>query len=158
MSFFNPKSAAEASDSLAGLTSGVMGLAAIVYSINVIETFVSPATANLLGTAQMAGGVAILVIYLPFLILFKSRGGRPAGKPAQDSYLGAMFRQAALTAFSLTLAGMLALSMLGGRLLEHMSAETAIDLAITLALAVFAASFFVINRLGAAGEAMRGEA
>jgi hypothetical protein len=158
MSFLNPRSAAEASDSLAGLTSAVLGLAAIVYSVNVIEIFVSQATADLLGRAQLAGGVLMILIYAPLLLFFKSRGGRPPGKPAQNSYLGTLFRQAALTAFSLTLVAMLVLSMLVDRVFEQMSAETAIDLMITFALAIFALAFFVINRLGDAGQAMGGEA
>lgn len=158
MSFLNPRSAAEASDSLAGLTSAVLGLAAIVYSVNVIEIFVSQATADLLGQAQLAGGVLMISIYAPLLLFFKSRGGRPPGKPAQNSYLGTLFRQAALTAFSLTLVAMLVLSMLVDRVFEQMSAETAIDLMITFALAVFALAFFVINRLGDSGQAMGGEA
>lgn len=152
MSFLNPRSGAEASDSLASLTAAALGLAAVIYSVNVAETFVSASTANLLGNVQIIAAAGLVLGYLPLLIYFKSRGGRPAGKPEEDSYLSSLFRQASLTAFSVTLGFMLALSIIGDGLLEQMTAETAVDLAITFAMAVFALSFFVINRLTGAAE------
>jgi len=148
MSFLNPQSGAEASDSLATLTAATVGLAALVYSVDVIESFVSVSTADLLGSAQLVGGLLIVIAFIPLLVFFKARGGRPAGKPGQDSFLSVLFRQAALTAFSLTLVFMIVLSVLENRVLSKISAETAIDLVITFALAIFAVSFFVINRFG----------
>jgi hypothetical protein len=52
MSVFNPRNSAEATDSLASVTAAATGLAAVVYSVNVVETFVSEPTADLLGTAS----------------------------------------------------------------------------------------------------------
>lgn len=158
MSFLNPRNPAEASDGLATLTAAATGLAALIYSVNVIEVFVSAATADLLGYAQIAGGVLIVAVFGPMLLFLKSRGGKPAGKPAGGGYLNALFRQAALTAFSLTLAFMIVLSIFDRTVLARLTAQTAIDLVITFALAIFAISFFIIDRFSHVGEGLGDEA
>ena len=152
MSFINPSNSAEASDSLATLTAAAIALAALVYSVNVVEVFVSEATGDLLGHAQIAGALLILAVYGPLLVFLKSRGGRPAGKPSAGGSLNALFRQAGLTAFSLTLVFMIVLSVLNRSVLSHFSAEAAVDLVITFALAAFAVSFFIINRFSRFGD------
>lgn len=151
MSFLNPRNSAEASDVLATLTAAATGLAALVQSVNVIEVFVSEGTAELLGYMQMAGGILIIGVFAPMLILLKRRGGK-AGEGAGESYLSALLREAASTAFSFTLAFMILLSLLERRLLAHLSAETAVDLLITVVLALFALSYFLIDRFGHVGE------
>lgn len=158
MSVLNPRNAAEATDSLASVTAAAVGLAALVYSVNVAETFVPEAASELLGYAQIAGGLLILVVFGPLLILLKARGGRPAGRPSSGGYLSALFRQAALTGFSLTVLFMIVLSVFDRTVLARFSAETAIDIVITFALAAFAISFFVLNRLGRLGDELGDEA
>lgn len=152
MSVLNPRNAAEASDGLATLTAAATGLAALVYSVNVVEVFVPEGTADLLGYLQIAGVVLILAVYAPLMIHLKVRGGRPAGGGTSGGYLDALYRQASLTAFSVTLVFMVVLSLFDQRVLAHLSAETAVDLLITFALAAFSLSFFVINRFGRLGE------
>lgn len=152
MSIFNPRNPAEASDGLATLTAAATGLAALVYAINVVEVFVPESTAELFGYVQIAGGVLIVAIFAPLLIHLKRRGAKPAGRGSSAGYLNALFRQASLTAFSITLAVMVLLSMLESTVLAHLAAETVVDGLITFALAMFAISFFMINRFGALGE------
>lgn len=157
MSVLNPRNPAEASDGLATLTAAATGLAALVYAINVAEVFIPAATAELLGYAQIAGGGLIVAIVAPLLIRLKMRGGKPAGRGTSAGYLSALFRQASLTAFGLTLAVMVALSIFDRTVLAHLSAETVVDLLITAALAFFALSFFVINRFSPLDEGLGGE-
>lgn len=152
MSVLDPRNAAEASDILATLTAAASGLAALVYSVNVIEVFVSDGTAELLGHIQLAGGILLVAVFAPTLILLKRRRGRVAGRGDDESYFGALGRQATSTAFAITLAFMVLLSLLERRVLEHLSAETAVDLIISFALAMFALSFFLIDRFGRVGE------
>lgn len=154
MSILNPRNAAEASDALATLTAAASGLAAVVYSVNVLEVFVSGRTAELLGHVPMAGVILIVGVFAPMLILLKRRG---AVQGAGGSYFSALFRQASLTAFSVTLAIMIVLSLLERRVLAHLSAENAVDLLISVALATFALSFFLIDRFGHVGEGAGGD-
>jgi hypothetical protein len=86
------------------------------------------------------------------LILLKTRGGKAAGHGAGGSYLSALVGRASSTAFSVTLAFMILLSFLERRVLAHLSAETSVDLLISFALAMFALSFFLIDRFGHLGE------
>lgn len=153
MSILKLRNAAEASDVLATLTAAATGLAALIQSVNVIEVFVSEGTAELLGYLQMGGGILLLGVFAPMLIILKRRGGRTAGDGAGGSYLSALLRQAASTAFSFTLAFMVLLSFLERRVLAHLTAETAVDLLITVVLALFALSYFLIDRFGHVGEA-----
>ena len=146
MSVLNSRNSAEASDSLATLTAAATGLAALVYSVNVVEVFAPEGAADLLGHVQMAGALLVIAGFGPLMIFLKSRGGRPAGRGTSGGYLDALYRQASLTAFSATLAFMIVLSLFERTVLVHLSAETAVDLLITFALAIFSASFFVINR------------
>lgn len=146
MSYLNPRNQSEASDSLANLTAAATGLAALVYSANVLDGFVSASAATFLGYGQIVGGLLILGVFGPLMFFFKSRGGRPTGKPAAEGYLQTLFRQAGLTAFSLTIVFMIALSIFDRTVLARVTSETAIDLVITFALAIFAISFFAINR------------
>lgn len=152
MPFLNPRNAAEASDLLATLTAAAAGLAALVQSVNVIEVFVSESTAGLLGYIQVVGIILILVVFAPMLILLKKRGGKAARHGAAGSYFGALLRQAASTAFSVTFAFLIVLSLFERRVLAHLSAETAVDLLISFALATFALSFFLTDRFGHLGE------
>lgn len=152
MSFLNPRNPAEASDFLATLTAAAAGLAALVYSVNVVEVFIPKGAADLLGHAQIAGALLILGVVAPLMIFLKIRGGRPAGRGTSGGYLDALYRQASLSAFSITLAFMIALKVLDRTVLAHFSAEAAVDLVITFALAAFAVSFFLINRFGRIGE------
>jgi hypothetical protein len=146
MSFVNPRSPAEASDSLATVTAAAMAFAALIYSVNVIEVFAPDSSAGWLGYFQIGAAVVLIAVFAPLIFFLKSKGGRSAGKSAAAGYLSALFRQAALTAFSLTLAFMVLLSLFDRMVLSRLSAEAAIDLVITFALAIFAVSFFIINR------------
>lgn len=152
MSVLNPRNAAEASDTLATLTAAATGMAALVYSVNVIEVFVSDGTAELLGHVQLAGGILLVAVFAPILILLKRRRGRAAGRRDDESYFGALGRHATSTAFAGTLAFMILLGLLERRVLAHLTAETAVDLLISFALAMFALSFFLIDRFGHVGE------
>ncbi len=151
MSILNHRNAAEASDTMATLTAAATGLAALVSSVNVVEVFVSAATAELLGYLQMAGGILIIAVFGPMWFLLKKRAGRAAGRGA-SGYLTAVVRRASGTAFSVTLAFMILLSLLERRVLVHLSAENAVDLLVSFALATFALSFFLIDRFGHLGE------
>ncbi|MDT8342101.1 MAG: hypothetical protein RQ751_11370 [Longimicrobiales bacterium] len=152
MSILNPRSPAEARDVLATLTAAAVGVAALVYSVNVLEVFVPEGTAHVLGLAQIAGAVLILAVYAPMLVRLKRRGGRPEGNDsAGGSYLQAVFRQASSTAFSVLLVVLVVLSLLERTVLAHLTAGTAVDLIITLALTVLSLSYFFVNRFGRLG-------
>jgi hypothetical protein len=151
MPVLNFRNQAEASDALATLTAAAAGLAALIQSVNVIEVFVRESTAELLGYVQMAGVIVIFVVFAPMLILLKRRGGKAAGQGAGGSYFSVLLRQASSTAFSVTFAFMMVLSFLERTVLAHLSAETAVDLLISFALAMFALSFFLIDRFGHLG-------
>lgn len=154
MPIFNPRNSAEANDGLATLTAAATGLAACIYAINVIEALIPEAAAALLGYIQIAGVILIVAVIAPLLIHLKRRGGRPAGRRSSSGYLGALFRQASLTAFSLTLAFMVVLSIFNRTVLTLISAETVVDLIITVSLALFALSFFVFNRFSDMDEGL----
>lgn len=152
MSILTPRNAAEASDALATLTAAATGLAALIASVNVVEVFASEGTAELLGYLQVAGVILILAVFAPTWFLLKRRAGRSAGRGASGSYLNAVVRKASGTAFSVTLASMILLSLLESSVLAHLSAENAVDLLISFALAMFAVSFFLIDRFGPLDE------
>lgn len=107
------------------------------------------------GLAQIAGAGLIAAVYLPLLILLKVRGGQPAGRGTSPGHLSALFRQAGFTAFSLTIAFLVLLSVFGGPLLAHLSAERSIDL-MAFGLASFSLADVVINRFGRLGEEVGG--
>ncbi len=145
MPFSRPRNSAEASDSLATLTAAGAGLAALVYSVNVVEVFVSEALADLLGYGQILLGLLLLLGYLPALLFLKSRGGRPTGRDSPEGFSNLSFRQATFSAFSLTMVFLIILNVLDNKILAQITAKTAIDLVIVFALTAFAASFFVID-------------
>ncbi len=153
MPFSIPHNSAEASDTLATLTAWAASLAALVYSVNIAEVFVTEAVAAYLGYGQILFGLVILLGYLPALIFLKSRGGRPTGASSPEGFLNASFRQAAFSAFSLTIAFLIALSLFDRLILANVTAKTAIDLVVVFALAAFAASFLVIKNFSSFGEA-----
>lgn len=146
MSILKPRNGAEASDALATLTAAATGLAALVQLVNVIEVFVSEGTAELLGHFQLAGVILIIAVFAPLWILLKKSAGRASRRGASGGYLSAVVRQASGTAFSVTLAFMILLSLLDRTVLAHLSAETAVDLLISFALAMFALSFLFTDR------------
>lgn len=158
MQFLRPNNSAEASDGLATLTAIGAGLAALVYSANVAEAFVTQAVADYLGYGQIIVGLVIALGYLPALIFLKSRGGQSTGVSAPEGFLNASFRQAAFSAFSLTMAFLIVLSVFDRTVLAQFTAKTAIDLVIVFALTAFAASFFVIQNFSPFGAGTGDEA
>lgn len=152
MSVINPRNSAEATDGLATLTAGATGVAALIFALDFASVFVSEAAGAVFGYVRIAGGVLIAGAYLPLLIVLKRRGGQPAGRATSPGYLSALFRQAALTAFSLTIAFLVLLSIFGESFLARFSAERSIDLMLAFGLASFSLSFFVINRFSRLGE------
>ena len=152
MTFLNPRNPAEATDGLATLTAGATAVAALIYALNAASAFVSEGAADVLVYVQIAGAVLIAAVYLPLLVILKLRGGQPAGRGTSPGYLSALFRQAGLTAFSLTIAFLVLLSVFGESFLAHFSADKSIDLMLAFGLASFSLAFFVINRFSRLGE------
>ena len=137
---------AEASDRLATLTAAAAGVAAMIYLANVAELFASGLLADLVGYGQIGLGLIVLVVYLPALLLFKSRGGHAEGIRSAGGFMNAIMRKAASTAFNLTIGFVVALSILDRTVLSHFTAKSAIDLVIAFALAAFSVSFFILNQ------------
>ncbi|PWE17524.1 hypothetical protein DDZ18_07585 [Marinicauda salina] len=158
MSIFNPRNPAEATDGVATLTAAGTAVVAFIFSLNVAEDFISSASGDLIKYLQIGGAALIVTVFAPLLINLKIRGGKPAGRGSSGGYLSALFRQAALTAFSLMVAFLVGLSIMDRTVLSRLSAESTVDLIITFALAMFALSFFIINRFGMVGEDVGGEA
>jgi hypothetical protein len=152
MSIINPRNSAEATDGLATLTACATAVAALIFALNFASVFVSEAATAVFGYVQVAGGVLIAATYLPLLIVLKLRGGQPAGRGTTPGYLSARFRQAGLTAFSLTVAFLVLLSVFGEPFLAHFSADQSIDLMLAFGLASFSLAFFVINRFSRLSE------
>lgn len=140
------KSPAEASDSLANLTAAAAGAAAIIFAGNVVEAFDIVVVGDWVGYAQIVLGLLIAAVYLPALLIFKTRGAQVDGMRPAEGFLNAMIRRAASMAFNLTVGFLVALSLLKNSLLSHFSAEAAVNLATAFALAAFSISFFVLNR------------
>jgi len=158
MSFMNPRNPAEACDSLATLTAAATALVALLQSVNVIEVFAPEAVAGALGTAQSAGAVLVVGVFAPLFLFLKSRGAMPSGQSSSGSYLGALVRQAGMSAFSATLVFMIILSMLNEIVLSRVTAEVALDLVITFAFGSFAAAFFIHNRFSRIDDGLIDEA
>jgi len=152
MSLVNPRNPAEATDGLATLTACATAVAALIYALNVASVFVPEGAADVFGYVQIGGAVLIGAAYLPLLIVLKLRGGQPAGRGTSPGYLSALFRQAGFTAFSLTIAFLVLLSVFGESFLTRFSAERSIDLMLAFGLASFSLAFFVINRFSRLGE------
>ncbi len=148
MPFKNLRSPAEASDSLVSLTAVGAGIAAIVYSANVIEVFASDTFADIVGYGQIIFGLLILLAYFPSLLFLKARGGRAAGKHSAGGFLYAIMQKAIIRAFNLTIGFLIVLSLLAHTVLSHFTAESMVDLVIAFALASFSISFLMINRFG----------
>ncbi|MEQ8558197.1 MAG: hypothetical protein RIB03_07750 [Henriciella sp.] len=146
MSIDSPRSPAEASDRLVNLAAAGAGIAAIIYSANVVEGFVSEAVADFVGYGQIAMGLIILLAYLPALLYLKSRGGRGTGKHYTAGFFNTIMRKAIVNAFNLTIGFLIILSILSRTVLSHFTAESMVDLMIAFALATFSISFFVISR------------
>jgi len=152
MSFLNPRSGAEASDGIATLTAIGMAVAALIFALNVAEASVSASVNDLFDLLRIGAVIFILAVLAPLVIFFKLRGGRPAGRGTSPGYLSALFRQAALTAFSLTVLFLVFLTVLGEPILAQLSAERSVDLILAFALASFSLAYFVINRFSRLGE------
>jgi hypothetical protein len=147
MSFLNPSSRAEASDSLAILTGAGTALAGLIYAAKVVEVYAGGAMATWLDNAQLAGGIAVLAVFLPLFYYLKTRFGGTAVNPWKgDDFFGAVLRRAAMTAFCAVMLGMIVLTTLDMLLLSRVSAETLVDGLIAFALFVFSVSFFVLGR------------
>jgi predicted neutral ceramidase superfamily lipid hydrolase len=153
MSYFRPGSKAEVTDRLAELTGVAVGLAALIYAINVVQGFAAPAVVMTLDAVQVVGGLAILGVYLPLTIWFKTRFAGVILNPwKSDGFMGAALKRAGLFAFSATVVFMIVLSMLNRLVLSRISSETLLDLVLAVALLVFAVCFFLFGRDGAEGE------
>lgn len=144
MSYFNPENRAEASDRLAVLTGVATGFAALFHSVNVWETLVSPAMAEVLQTVQLIGGVTFLMIFLPLFIWFKRARFAPVINPWKgESFLSDALRRAGFTGFAVMLVAGFVLQMLDRLLLSQITAATMLDISISAALALFCLSFFL---------------
>lgn len=148
---FSTSSSAEAKDRLATATALATAMAAITYSLNVVTLYVTESTAGILDKVQLAGGFLIVAIFLPLFLFLKSRI-RQDQASSSEGFIGAVFRKSGFAAFGITLMGMVILSMLNETLLSQITAETAVDIIITFALAIFSVSFFIISRFGLIDE------
>ena len=147
MSFLNPNSRAEASDSLALLTGCGSGLAALIYAFKVAEVYASGGWAGWLDAAQLMGGVLVLLVFLPLFYFLKTRFGGTAVSPwKSDSFFGAVLKRAGLAAFGIVLVSMIILTTLDRLVLSNLSAAVLLDALIALALIGFSASFFLLGR------------
>ena len=79
-----------------------------------------------MGYGQIGLGLIVLVVYLPALLLFKSRGGHAEGIRSAGGFMNAIMRKAASTAFNLTIGFVVALSILDRTVLSHFTAKSAI--------------------------------
>lgn len=150
MSFFKPANRAESADRLAGLTGLGTGLAGLIYVAGAAQPLVDAETAALLDMAQLIGGLAILIGFLPLFFFFKTRfGGQPVNPWKTDGFMSAVVRRAGFTAFAAGMLAMIVLTMLDNLILERITAEILLDAIIAFALLVFSASFFLFSRGGA---------
>ena len=148
MSFLKPSSRAEASDSLAILTATGTGLASLVYFAKVMEAYTGSPVSSWLDTAQLIGGLAVLVVLLPLFYHLKTGFGGAAVDPWKgDEFFGTVLRRAALTAFCAMMLGMILLTLLGDHLLSQVAAPVLLDGMIACALLVFSLSFFLLGRV-----------
>ncbi|WP_138511492.1 hypothetical protein [Maricaulis alexandrii] len=147
MSFLNPSSRAEASDSLALLTACGTGLVALIYAFKVAEAYASSGLASWLDIVQLVGGVLVLLVFLPLFYFLKTRfGGTTVSPWKSDSFFGTVLKRAGLAAFGLVLMSMIILTTMDRLVLANVTPEVLLDALIALALIGFSASFFLLGR------------
>lgn len=139
-----PKSRADIADRLAGLTAIAAGLAGLIYTAGVIQALTDGEVAAWFDTAQIVGGILILLGFLPLFYVMKARAGDAANDAWKgDGFTAVQFQRAGITAFVATVVGLIFLSMLNRLVLSRISAEVLADGVIGFALIAFSLSFFL---------------
>lgn len=148
MSFLNPRSRAEARDSLAVIVAFGTGAVAIVNAFGFLEGYVDDSASSFLNTAQLVGGVLVLVIMLPLIVLMKARGAGTRSASGTGGYMMAAARRAGYLAFGMNLIVLVILSIFDTLVLSRIDAASAVELMISVALGAFSIAFFVTCRFG----------
>jgi len=155
MSYFRPETKAEMTDRLAELTGVAVCIVAMIYAINVAGAFaLPPGVTAVLGTVQIVGGIVILSVYVPLMIWFKTRFSGVVVSPwSSDGFMGAVFKRAGFTTFSLLILFLSVLTLFSGNLLVQISAVALLDLVLAFAFSAFAVCVLVLARSGTEGGA-----
>jgi uncharacterized membrane protein len=122
-------------------------LVAGAYFISVVKFFVTPQVSGILDIASKVLGVATIVLVLPSFLKFVSmrRRNREACREP-EGFVIEMFNKATSTAFKATFVFLVFLEIVSTNFTADMPGEFFVKLIMTVTLAVFSVTFFILNR------------
>jgi hypothetical protein len=128
-------------------------LMAIAYAISVIRFLVSEEMNGILDTTSRVLGITIFILVLPAFLKFVNmrRKNRRACKEP-EGFVIEMFNKATGKAFQFTFLFLVALEFMSSSYLTQLPGEFFIKLIISVTLAIFSLTFFLLNRAGDVGE------